>query len=250
MLLNESAVKSIGWALDESLLGKKFEYPGSDRRFEIVGVVEDFHYWSLQTEIQPMAIFHNKASEVVGEGQKKFVGVRVSGLGSQQWAAKIEELEKVWKIHAGDTPFQYSFVDQSFADAFESEQKFAKGLTVMAGLSILIACLGLLGIIIYALELRTKEIGIRKVSGASTWDILRLITRSYAGMIIIAFAIGAPLSSWMMSRWLESFAYRITPSAWLFAGVGIGTLVIAMAITIYHTTKAARMNPVDVLKNE
>ena len=197
-----------------------------------------------------MAIFHNKASEVVGEGQKKFVGVRVSGLGSQQWAAKIEELEKVWKIHAGDTPFQYSFVDQSFADAFESEQKFAKGLTVMAGLSILIACLGLLGIIIYALELRTKEIGIRKVSGASTWDILRLITRSYAGMIIIAFAIGAPLSSWMMSRWLESFAYRITPSAWLFAGVGIGTLVIAMAITIYHTTKAARMNPVDVLKNE
>lgn len=250
VLLNETAVKAIGWAMDESVLGKKFEYPGSERRFEVIGIMEDFNYWALQAEIQPMAVFHHKSSEVVGEGQKKFVGIRVDGMRSEQWGPMLASLEAIWKEQAGDTPFQYSFVDESFADAFRSEEKFGKGLTVLAGLSIMIACLGLLGIIIYALELRTKEIGIRKISGASTWNILRLITGGYAVLIMIAFVIGAPLSWWMMSKWLEAFAYRITPSPWMFAYVGLGTLLIAVTITAYHTVKAANMNPVDVLRDE
>jgi putative ABC transport system permease protein len=104
--------------------------------------------------------------------------------------------------------------------------------------------------IIYALEQRTKEIGIRKVSGASVWDILALISKGYTKLIIIAFVIGAPISYWMMSKWLEDFAFQIKPSFWIFALTGAGTLLIAILITSYHSVKAALTNPVDVLKDE
>jgi putative ABC transport system permease protein len=141
-------------------------------------------------------------------------------------------------------------VDQSFADTFKTQERFGKTLTIMATLAILIAGLGLLGMIIYTLEQRTKEIGIRKVSGASVLDILALVSIGYTRLIIIAFLIGSPLSWWIMQKWLQDFAYRITPSLWIFAMVGIGTLFIAMLITGYHSLKAATTNPVDVLKDE
>ena len=250
LILNESAVKKIGWALDESVIGKVVEYPGSTVRFEVIGVVEDFNYWSLQSNIEPMGIFHLKSSEIIGEGAKRHIALRISAKNSAEWQSTISDLEKLWKIHAGETPFEYSFVDASFAEAFKSEKQLGKALTVMASLAILIASMGLLGMIIYALELRTKEIGIRKVSGASTWNILTLISQRYAILILIAFLIGAPLSWWMMKQWLLGFAYRITPSPWLFGAVGLGTLLIAVVISSYHSVKAATMNPVDVLKDE
>jgi putative ABC transport system permease protein len=104
--------------------------------------------------------------------------------------------------------------------------------------------------IIYALEQRTKEIGIRKVSGASAWNILVLISKGYTRLIIIAFLLGAPLAYWMMKIWLQDFAYRITPSLWIFVTTGLGILFIAILITSYHSIKAALTNPVDVLKDE
>jgi putative ABC transport system permease protein len=120
----------------------------------------------------------------------------------------------------------------------------------MAVLAILIASLGLLGMIIYALEQRTKEIGIRKVSGASVWDILKLVSKGYTRLILIAFIIGAPFSYWLMQKWLSEFAYRITPSIWIFILTGVSTLLTAIFITSYHSMKAALTNPVDVLKDE
>jgi putative ABC transport system permease protein len=145
---------------------------------------------------------------------------------------------------------QYEFVDDAFAKTFKTQEHFGRILTIIATLAIMIASLGLLGMIIYTLEQRTKEIGIRKVSGASVLDILALISKGYSRLIIIAFAIAAPLSWWIMQQWLQDFAYRITPSAWIFAVVGMGTLFIAMMITSYHSMKAAMTNPVDVLKDE
>lgn len=121
---------------------------------------------------------------------------------------------------------------------------------MLATLAILIASLGLLGMIVYALEQRTKEIGIRKVSGASVFDILTLISRGYTKLIVIAFVIAAPLSYWMMQQWLNDFSYKITPSIWIFVLTGAGTLITAILITSYHSVKAALTNPVDVLKDE
>ena len=133
---------------------------------------------------------------------------------------------------------------------FATQQRFGNVLIVMASLAILIASLGLLGMIIYTLEQRTKEIGIRKVSGASAFNILTLISRDYTRLILIAFIIGAPLAWWMMSQWLKDFAYRIDMPIWIFAVAGLGTLLTAILITGYHSLKAALLNPVDVLKDE
>ncbi|MBL7866325.1 MAG: FtsX-like permease family protein, partial [Cyclobacteriaceae bacterium] len=179
-----------------------------------------------------------------------FLAIRVKAGQAGGWSNFIAGLEELWRQHAGESPFEYQFVDDSFSRSFHAEEQFAKSLTIMAALAILIACLGLLGIIVYSLELRTKEIGIRKVAGASTWNILLLISKGYSRLIVAAFLLGAPVAWWLMNQWLHTFAYRISPSPWLFAAVGLGILGIAMVITSYHSIKAALTNPVDVLKDE
>lgn len=248
VILNETAIKRMGWTLDETVIGKKIEKERAT--FEVIGVVADFNYWPLQTDIEPMGIFHVKSARLIGDGSRKFIGIRFLADNSAQWQSMLKELHEVWKVHAGASPFEHQFVDDNFSKSFKTEEQFGKALTVLAGLAMLIASLGLLGMIVFSLELRTKEIGIRKVAGASVWNILQLITSSYAYIIIAAFAIGAPISWWMMNQWLGTFAYRINPSPWLFAAVGLGTLAIAVGITSYHAVKSALTNPVDVLKDE
>jgi putative ABC transport system permease protein len=252
VILNESAVKKIGWLLDESVIGKKIAYPNSgsdDVVYEVIGVAEDFNYWSIAVPIEPMAIFHINTKNI-GVGDKEFLVMKIASQDSEAWQTTFAELNRIWKEHAGDSPFQYSFVDEAFAETFATQQQFGKVLTVMAILGILIASLGLLGMIIYALEQRTKEIGIRKVSGASAWNILVLISKGYSKLIIIAFVIAAPVAYWMMLQWLQDFSHRIKPSLWIFLLTGAGTLIIAILITSYHAIKAALTNPVDVLKDE
>jgi putative ABC transport system permease protein len=250
VILNEAAINRIGWVADESAIGKKIESPGGEIKFEVIGIVDDFNYWSLENSIEPMAIFHIKSKNLFGLGDKRYLALRIEGQNNQSWKNTIAEVTTLWKIHAGDSPVQYEFVDQAFADTFKTQQQFGKTLTVMATLAIMIAALGLLGMIIYTLEQRTKEIGIRKVSGASVLNILALISKGYTQLILVAFIIGAPLSYWIMQQWLQDFSYRITPSLWIYGLVGIGTLLIAMLITGYHSVKAALTNPVDVLKDE
>lgn len=250
VILNEAAVRRIGWDMDESIVGKHVQIPGTDIKFEVIGVVSDFNYWSVMTPIAPAAIFHIDDTHLSGAGDVRFITVRVAAQDAEAWESTINDLSALWKAHAGDSPFQYSFVDQAFAETFKTQTQFGKGLVVMAGLAILIAGLGLLGMIVYMLEQRTKEIGIRKVSGATVWNILTLISKGYTKLIIIAFVLAAPLAYWMMQLWLKDFADRITPSVWIFACTGLGTLVVAMLITSYHSVKAALTNPVDVLKDE
>ena len=250
VILNQAAIKRIGWTLDESVIGKKITSPDGEIQFEVIGIVEDFNYWTLEGPIDPMGIFHNKSKNLFGIGDQRYIALRVASQHSEAWKKTLSELNILWKTHAGDFPLQYDFVDDAFADTFKTQAQFGKTLTVMATLAIIIAGLGLLGMIIYTLEQRTKEIGIRKVSGATVFDILALISKGYTRLIIISFLIGSPLAYWIMQKWLEDFAYRITPSLWIFAMVGIGTLFIAIMITSYHSMKAAMTNPVDVLKDE
>jgi putative ABC transport system permease protein len=232
------------------VLGKKILYPNSDEaQFEVIGVVGDFNYWSLEVAIQPMAIFHVN-NKLVNGGPRQYIVVRVKPQDSKAWEQTLGSLDGLWKKHAGDTPFDYEFVDELFADTFKTQQQFGSILTGMASLAILIASLGLLGMIVFSLEQRTKEIGIRKVSGARVWDILVMISKGYTRLIIVAFIIGAPLAYWMMTLWLGDFAYRVTPSPVIFIATGICILLVSISITGYHSLKAARMNPVDVLKDE
>jgi putative ABC transport system permease protein len=250
VIVNESALRRLGWPNDESVLGKRIFYPGApDVNFEVIGVTSDFNYWTLAADIEPMGIFHVNNREVFS-GNKMFVVARVDLKDQAGWERISAALGKSWKTYAGDVPFEFGFIDDYFDETFKTQQRFGYVLVVIAGLAIMIACLGLLGMIIYSLEQRTKEIGIRKVSGASSWDILSLISGSYLKLIIIAFIIGSPLSYFMMKDWLQEFSYRVVPSPWIFAAAGLAVMLVASMITAYHSLKAARTNPVDVLKDE
>lgn len=250
VIVNESAIKKIGWPVDESVLGRKILYPNSDSaQFEIIGVLPDFNYWALDVSIEPLAIFHIK-NKHIGNWAQTYLAVRIEPQNAKTWQTTIASLNSTWKAHAGDTPFEYGFIDEYFNEAFKTHERFGSVLIVMASLAILIACLGLLGMIIYALEQRTKEIGIRKVSGASVWNILTLISKGYTTLIIIAFVIAAPISYLIMKQWLQDFAYRITPSPWIYLATGIAILFVAILITSYHSVKAALTNPVEVLRDE
>ncbi|MFM7857644.1 MAG: FtsX-like permease family protein, partial [Flammeovirgaceae bacterium] len=254
VILNRQAVEALGWKLEASVIGKKVQLPGQDPhdenpKFEVIGVTDDFHFWSLLTPIEPMAIFHINNNSVKGN-RTDFLVIRVRTQSAEQWAGTMEQLQKKWKTFAGDNPFQYSFVDQDFAKSFKSTQQFGKSLSVLSGLAILIAALGLLGMIIYTLEQRTKEIGIRKVSGASVFNIFTLIAKEYTKLIALAFCFSSPLAYWGVQLWLADFEYRISPSPLVFIVSGGLALLLAFVITSYHSIQAAKRNPVDVLKSE
>lgn len=248
VILNETAVKAFGWTI-ESVLGKKIVMPGFENStYEVIGVTDDFNFWSLLSQVEPMAVFHIK--NPVYDGKSSFVVLRVNAQNSDAMQSTIASVEKVWKQFTNDKPFEYSFVDQSFDNSFQSTRQFGNSLSILSSLALLIAGLGLLGMIIYTLEQRTKEIGIRKVAGASALNIIVLISKDYSRLITIAFLLSAPLAYWVVQQWLQDFEYRISPSAWVFVLTGVGTLAIATMITSYHSVKAALRNPVDVLRDE
>jgi putative ABC transport system permease protein len=247
VLLNETAVKTLGWDMDESVIGKIIDYPNEFTKFEVIGVVRDYHFTLLEKQVEPMAIFHI-GSKVYSP--KKFTLVRIAPQNGKAWASIFDSLKTIWKEHMGDLPFKYEFIDQTFAAKLQSKQQFGSSLLIMAGLALLIACLGLLGMIIYTLELRTKEIGTRKILGATIFNILMLISQGYTRLVIVAFVIGAPLSYWLVQQWLQEFGNRITPSVWVFALAGVGTLMFSFLVTGYHSVKAAITNPIEALKDE
>lgn len=245
VILNETAVNSLGWNMDESTLGKKIEHYGN--RYEVIGIIKDFNYWSMEVPIQPMAIFHSQTKNLFSVG-KRFVAIRTTPTSDLQKV--IAASKNRWEKFAGSYPFRYSFVDEDFADAYLSEERFGSVLGIFAGLAILIASLGLLGMIIYNLEQRTKEIGIRKVVGASALSIWTLIVKNYLYLMLIAFAVSVPFCWYLLTHYLENFKYRVDITAWPFVIAMGGILVTAIGITAYHVGKAAQMNPVNVLKDE
>ncbi len=250
VILNETAVKAFGWKMDASVIGRRVMQPGEENaKYEVIGVTDDFHFWSLEAPVEPFGFFHIK--NPMSEGRnREFILVRMNGLDKQGWENTISLIKTKWKAFAGDKPFEYSFVDQAFSNAFKSSEQFGKSLTILSGIAVLIAALGLLGMIIYTLEQRTKEIGIRKVVGASVWNIMVLVSKEYTRLIIIAFVISAPLAWWLVNQWLRDFEYRIVPSPVIFILAGVGTFLLAALITSYHSIKASLTNPVDVLKDE
>jgi putative ABC transport system permease protein len=247
VILNETAAREIGWATDESIIGKKVFYAG-DQQYRVIGVVKDFNYWSLAAAIEPMAIFNMKG--LIFSANRQYAVMRIRPETGRDVKKLISELQTEWKQFTGEAPFYYDFVDQSFATSFEGEERFGQALSIFAVLAILIASLGLLGMIIFTLELRTKEIGIRKVNGASEFNIITLISKDYTKLILIAIFISIPVSIVFMNQWLEGFLYRIKITADVFVIAAISTLFVAMLITSYHSVKAALTNPIDVLKDE
>jgi len=238
MVLNEAAVKMFGYTSPQQAIGKRFKQWG--REGKIIGVMKDFHFRSLQEVIKPLSM------RIEPDGCN-LVSVNVS---SANLPATIAAIENKWKTLIPNRPFSYYFLDEFFDRQYRSEERFGKLFLNFAILAIFISCLGLLGLASYSTMQRTKEIGVRKVMGASISNIINLLSKDFLKLVLISFFIAAPLSWFFMHQWLEDFAYRINISWWVFVVAGVTAVLIALFTISFQAVRAAITNPVKSLRTE
>lgn len=239
-IINEAAAKMIGWKTPGEAVEKRINYGNRDAR--IVGVLKDFNFESLHQEIQPMIFFIPRDSTFFN-----FLSFRLDG-------AHIEEglahLKTTWQKFLPEYPFEYRFLDEQYGQLYEAEQRQGRVFITFALLAILIACLGLFGLTAFVVQQRVKEIGIRKVLGASAPGLLLLLSKDFLKLVAIALLIASPVAWYFMQQWLEDFAYRIRIDAWVFLTAGLVAVLVAFLTVSFQSIKAALANPVNSLRNE
>ncbi len=239
LIINEASAKMFGYPNPEDIIGKKFDQWG--RQGIVVGVVKNFNYVSLHRDVEPLSLRYGTPENTTKLTLK---------LKSTNYRKTITEIEKKWGELAPHRPMVSNFLDDKFNLQYAKDQQFGNVFTVFAGLAIFIACLGLFGLTIYSTAQRTKEIGIRKVLGASAQSILKLLSVDFLKLFAIALIIAIPLSYFMMDRWLEGFAYSISIGWQVFAAAAFITLTVSLVTMSIKTISAAVSNPVDALRNE
>jgi len=236
-ILNETAVKQMG--LHSPYVGQSLSF--HDNKGTILGVVKDFNFQSLKEKVSPLIFYNYKYHN------KNILYVRTTGNHAQDAIAAVKNQ---YKKYATDTPFSYHFLDQDFEAQYKTDQRTGTLFNVFAGIAIFISCLGLFGLATYTAQVKTKEIGIRKVLGASISGIVKLLSKDFFKLIIVAIIIATPIAWWAINKWLEGFAYRINISWWVFAVAGILSLLIALITISFQAVKAALANPVESLRAE
>jgi putative ABC transport system permease protein len=236
-ILNESAARELGWSPKEAV-GKKM-FLDNARPGYVSGVVKDFNFESLRSPIKPFVLF----TEIRG----RELLVKLSG---EHLPQTISFLQSKWKSLVPDRPFEYHFLDEDYDKLYQSEIRLGEVMKIFTGIGILLACFGLFGLSSYAIQQRTKEIGIRKVLGANIPDITTLVAKDFIVLVLIAFVIASPIAWWAMNKWLESFAYRIDITWWVFAIAGASAVFIALITVSFQAIKAALANPVKSLRTE
>lgn len=235
-LINETLAKRIGWSPEEAIgrtISKRVDGP-------VLGVVKDFHFSSLHDPIGPLLIF-------LGRNFSRNYMVRISGTDIKNTLAR---LESTWSARISDKPFDYHFLDQDYHALYESEKRSSILFSVAAGLSVLLACLGLFGLVAFNIVQRTKEIGIRKVLGANLSNIMLLVSKNFLLLVFIAVVIATPFAYWVSKNWLQNFTYRIEPQLHIFLIASLVTVLITIITISYHSLKAATANPVKSLRTE
>ena len=240
MLINEAAVRQLGFSDPEAALGKRFEQRG--RQGIVIGVVEDFHVHSFREVIPPMTLRVNP-----GWNLYTFVTLTVS---PQDVPATISALKSRWKELVPGKPFAYFFLDESYDQQYATEARFGQLFLGLATVAILLAGLGLMALSTLSAVRRTKEVGIRKVLGASVPSVVRLLTRDFLRLVLVAIVIGMPMAWWIANEWLQTFAYRVSVSGWLLLGVGLATLSVAAIAVGFQAVRTAVVNPVKSLRAE
>jgi putative ABC transport system permease protein len=239
-IINEAAVKQFGW---DRAVGKRLSrftsQQGNSITHTVIGVVKDFHFESLRTNIGPLLMYLDDNT-----------GLIAFRLNTANISGAINLLEKKWGAFLPNQPFEYFFMDDEFDSMYHAEQRIGKIFSVFAGLAIFIGCLGLFGLSAFTAEQRTKEIGIRKVLGATVPTIIRLLLREFVILIGIANLVAWPVAYLVMNRWLKDFAYKMAPSLWIFLLAGIGTLIIAIMTVGFQAVKAAVSDPANSLRYE
>lgn len=237
-LLNETAVQQMGFGSAEDALQKKITAGGDT--FAIIGVLGNFHQQGLQKPIDPMC-FHLRTNN------GNFYSIKLNASGVHQ---TITSVQSSWNKFFPNDPFEYFFLDENFNQQYASNELFGKVFGLFAFLAILIACFGLMGLTAYSVAQRTKEIGVRKVLGASVQNILAMLSKDFLKLILIAIVIAIPLAWFVMQQWLQDFAYRINIQWWVFVFAGLIALMIALITISLQALKAAIANPVKSLRTE
>ena len=239
VIINETTAKFLGYA---DPVGQKIYTTGDNNtmiNYTIIGVVKNFNFETLHQNIGPLSFFLSSRGD---EGSFKVSTTNIPPL--------LAQVEAAWKTMAPGMPFSYRFLDEAFGHMYQSEERVGKIALVFSVLAILIACLGLFGLASFIAEQRTKEIGIRKVLGASVRGIVLLLSRDFIILVVVAFVIAAPLAWWTMGSWLKDFVDRISIGAWVFGLAGLIALLIAVGTVSFQAIRAAIMNPVKSLKTE
>ena len=237
VLVNEAAVRTFGWQKPENAIGKRFG-KGDETKY-VIGVIKDFNFESLHKPVEALMIMY-------AQGGNR-LSLKVDARHTEE---AVNQLKKTWKTAMPDMPLEYSFVDESIEKQYGSEQKMQGIFYAFAGLSLLIACLGLFGLSMFIVERKVKEIGIRKVLGASVSGIVGLLSKDFLKLVLVAAVIASPLAWYFMHEWLQDFAYRINIGWWVFGVAGSIALLIALITVSFRAIKAAIANPVKSLRTE
>jgi len=239
VIVNETFVKRYGWSQP---VGKQLTFAyGSIKNPTIIGVVKDFHFASLHEEIRPLMMHLDRELSV------DLVWVKISPV---EVSSTLALLEDTWRRIAPNTPFRHEFLEDFNQRQYLAEERWSQIVSYSAIFAMIIACLGLFGLAALLVVRRTKEIGIRKVLGASTAGIVNLLSKDFAKLVVMANLVAWPLAYFVMNKWLQDFAYRIQPEVWTFLGAGILALGIALLTISFQAIKSALANPVEALRYE
>src|SRR6185312_262937 len=236
-IINETAVKVLGWKTPQNALNKEIKYGSVVGN--VVGVMKDFHFESLHQPIIPMILLFNH--------NYNHLSIKINGRNVKSYIATIQN---TWQKYLPNTPFDFTFLDQRFAQLYNSEQQQGTLFSIFACIAIFIACLGLFGLSAFTITQRVKEIGVRKVLGASIPQIVKELSKDFLILVLIAAAFAIPVALYTMNKWLGGFASRIDVSWWILAASGIIALIIAFATISFQSIKAATANPVKSLRSE
>jgi ABC-type antimicrobial peptide transport system permease subunit len=241
-LINQTLASNLGFLHPADAIGHMLKGDPRDKGAPIVGVMADFHLASVRTAIHPMIYtYDSKYGFVMQAALNPLSGTRT---------AAIAKMKQAWAEVYSDQDFDYSWLDKTIAGFYDEDQRISKLLTWAAGVAILISCLGLLGLVIFTANQRTREIGIRKVLGASVTQIIALLSKDFIRLVALAFVIAVPIAWYAARQWLRNFAYATGLSWWLFVIAGALMLVIALVILSIRAAKAALANPVKSLRME
>jgi putative ABC transport system permease protein len=238
VLVTESMAARMNW---DNAIGKKFQYGTSeeDPFVEVVGVIKDYHHQSLYTMIEPILFVLRTGNSIAH--------IKIRG---DDLPAALQEIELAWEIVFPNRPLEYDFLDEEFEEQYANDKRRSEIFSIFSILTIIIACLGLLGLVSFTTEQRTKEIGIRKVVGASVKSIVIMISKDFLILVLISVLIAIPLAYYFMDKWLENFAYQTNINYVTFIFAAILALIITITTISFHTVKAAISNPAIALREE
>lgn len=248
LVINEKAVAELGL---KQPVGARLTTPdgqlnlpdGTPHIYTVIGVVKDFHFQSLHQKITPLVFINSSKFGNINP----VMAVRIE---APEFKTAVTGIEKTWKRFVSQRPFHYNFLDEQLANLYHSEKNSQRLFSIFSALAIFIACMGLLGLVTYAIQQRVREIGIRKVLGAGIGSIITMLSKDFLKLIFIAIIISTPLAWWAMHKWLQDFAYRITINWGVFVIAGVVALLIALFTVSLQAIKAAVANPVKSLRME